>query len=286
MMVRIAITLLAVCMALPAFAHQSASRLDVATMAKQSDLVFRGKVVDINYRQSEAKGQLKPLPYTYVTYAVDEVLHGQYQESELTLRFLGGITEQGEIMMNTSSPHMDMGDEDILFVQDNGGSECPLVDCSMGRLRVIHGEIYSEYGQSLVQNSKGQLVFGKSAQLDEVNSFQIGDRTFQHNVNRKQAQEGDREASKSLTVEGVPLQSGNISGLMREHIFSSNTKDPYGLSKNVRNLDINAPILPPQAKPVTLPEPRQDKSQALSHESSTELEAIKRNNGNPVLKDQ
>jgi len=114
-MVRFIITLIAVCLAWPVLAHQSASRLDIGEMANQSDLVFRGTVVNIDYRESEARGDQAPLPYTFVTYAVEEVLFGQYQESELTLRFLGGITERGEILTNTSAPKIDLGDEDILI---------------------------------------------------------------------------------------------------------------------------------------------------------------------------
>ncbi|OZG74214.1 hypothetical protein BTA51_04130 [Hahella sp. CCB-MM4] len=285
MMVRFIITLITVCLAWPALAHQTSNRLDVGGMAAQSDLVFKGRVVGIDYRESEGKGEQKPLPFTFVTYAIEEVLFGQYSESTLTLRFLGGMTKSGEIMMNTSAPSFDMGDEDILFVQDNGRSECPLVECSNGRLRVIHGAIYNEYGQAVLQDRKGGMVLGRSENLDEVNTYQIGERKFQRNINRKLVQEGDGEASTSKAMAGIQLQAGNISGLVREHIFKANARDPYGMSKQVRNLDMTAPITAPQARPVALPEPK-SQAQAPTNEDPAELEAIQHNGGNPVLKDQ
>ena len=61
----------------------------LAELVADSDLVFRGTVQDIEYVLSEPGGpEQTRVPYTFITYRVDDVLHGEQPGVFLTLRFI------------------------------------------------------------------------------------------------------------------------------------------------------------------------------------------------------
>jgi hypothetical protein len=129
-------------------------------MARAADFIFKGKVIDIQYRNSErvqatdASG--KPiyedsvpvlvdgsnLPYTFARYNIERIYKGKAPVGSplyLTLRIVGGVDGQkpGEIVEAPHLPHIDMDDRDVLFVQRNTLKECPLVRSEEGRFRAI-----------------------------------------------------------------------------------------------------------------------------------------------------
>lgn len=64
------------------------------TMIDQADLVFRGVVTDVTYKNSTPTTPQSPSqPYTFVTYAIYEVLSGSYTDNSITLRFFGVLTK-------------------------------------------------------------------------------------------------------------------------------------------------------------------------------------------------
>jgi hypothetical protein len=144
-------------------------------LTQTSDLVFKGKVVDVGYKSSTPQNSSEGIPHTFVTYQISEVLTGQYSNPTITLRFVGGPTGDGGFLMVSHVPLFDVGDEDVLFVKDNTKSACPLVGCSDGRMRVINEKMYDEEGYRIVA-PKNLSSFGKGKReaLPSIDEHDLG----------------------------------------------------------------------------------------------------------------
>lgn len=139
-------------------------------MVVDSDLVFRGVVEGIQYALSEPAGQEhRRVPYTFVTYRVEEVLRGQAPGETVTLQFIGGANPETKHYMATShTPRIDVGDEDIMFVRGNTDALVPLVGEENGRFRIIDGQVYTEMGCSVTLDKDGGIKIGEQYRLDAV----------------------------------------------------------------------------------------------------------------------
>ena len=144
--------------------------LQLAQLQNQADFVFSGRVVDKQNVLSQDGGAGRPsLPHTFITYEVDSVFKGTAPGKYVTLRFIGGYDPvRGAHMASSNSPRIDLGDEDLLFVQGNGVRATPLVQEDRGRLRVIKGRVYTEMGHAVVRGTTGALEVGFRYQLDDV----------------------------------------------------------------------------------------------------------------------
>lgn len=130
----------------------------LAEKVQAADAIIRGTVVEVDYRMSAWKGA-PSVPFTFVTYAVDEVLSGRVESDVLTLRFIGGADGRGGFFQVGDTPHFDEGDEDVLFVQGNGSKECPLAHCAGGRFRIHDDRIYGADGTPLTGWRGGKAQF-------------------------------------------------------------------------------------------------------------------------------
>ncbi len=163
---------LAVLSASAAVAHQTPGNpIDIREFSREADLIFKGTVVDVQYRESEPAPLVDPttgrpvldeegqpekedassLPHTFVTYQVERVYKGRAPGGSVTLRFMGGVADalyedvddagnvdRGPIYVDVSTaPRFDIGDRDLLFVVDNTEAECPLAACEHGRFRLL-----------------------------------------------------------------------------------------------------------------------------------------------------
>lgn len=154
--------------------------LTLPEMLAQSDLAFLGRVERIEYAFSEpASPELVRIPYTFVTYRVEEVFVGAAQGGTVTLRFIGGF-DSGKMlyMLSSQTPQFDLGDRDILFVHGNTKKLCPLVRNADGRLRIIEGKVYSETGSSVILDDIGWLRYGKTFRFPEVQDTTVNGLTF------------------------------------------------------------------------------------------------------------
>lgn len=142
-------------------------------MVTDSDLVFRGVVEGIEYRLSEPGGQEnRRIPFTFVTYRVEEVLRGQAPGETVTLQFIGGANLETQSYMATShTPRIDLGDEDLMFVQGNTDALVPLVGQENGRLRIIDGQVYTEMGSAVRLDDKGGMELGAQYRLEAVETM-------------------------------------------------------------------------------------------------------------------
>ena len=129
---------------------------------RQAALITYGKVVDIQYRNSEpTKEQPKGVPHTFVTYEVLDVLRGELGEKTLTLRIPGGADGEGGIYMETTAPVFALGQSDVLFVKGGEVEGCQLVDCAEGRFRVVDNQVFNAWGVPVVDALKTLRIGGK-----------------------------------------------------------------------------------------------------------------------------
>ncbi len=135
----------------------------------QADLVFRGQVIDIEYVLSEpSEPGRSGVPFTFVTYEVFDLLHGEAGEL-VTLRFLGGYHHPSGLFLRTGrSPRFDIGDEDVLFVTGNNDRLAPLVGDRNGRFRVIDDQVYTDNGIAVEVTANGSILLGEQHLLEPV----------------------------------------------------------------------------------------------------------------------
>lgn len=135
--------------------------VDVRAMTRTADLVFEGTVASVNYRTSSPARGAVTTPFTFVSYNVSRVLKGRVSGRQVTLRFEGGMQNDGRHVVHTSGmPLFDIGDRDILYVQGNLQRACPLVGCSSGRIRLIDSRVTDENGNELFADASGILYPG------------------------------------------------------------------------------------------------------------------------------
>lgn len=132
----------------------SASASDLQSLVEKSNLVVRTRVANVEYKTGGPGG----LPYTIVTFNVQGASRGAAGGS-IVIRFLGGPDGQGNVTEVSNAPIFQKGDEDILFINNNGQNNgCPLVDCAEGRFRVLRGAVYDSNGAPVRSLAKGEIV--------------------------------------------------------------------------------------------------------------------------------
>lgn len=89
----------------------SVRQVDMDKMIQECRLVFEGRVTAVEARENSQKRI-----HTYVTFAIEEVIKGDYAEKSITLRFLGGTV--GDVTMSVSDMQWpQMGEHGIYFVE-------------------------------------------------------------------------------------------------------------------------------------------------------------------------
>lgn len=128
----------------------------IAELVAASNLVIQSRVAKIEYRTDAREN----LPYTIVTYNVLKVVRGNPSSKSITLRFVGGPDGKGHFVSASHVPTFQTGDEDILFIQSNGETSCPLVNCISGRFRVLNGALYDGNGSPVRSIGGDRIVSG------------------------------------------------------------------------------------------------------------------------------
>lgn len=146
-----------------AFTIQSATASSVLqqpidVLAKTSELVFEGTVVGI---RSEA---INKRIYTFVTFDVSDIVKGQYDQTSIELRYLGG-TANGTTMSVGDMTIPGYGEHGVYFVEDlNGNNVHPLRGWGQG-----HFLVKQNGGNQSIFNSQGKAVTaistGKTANI-------------------------------------------------------------------------------------------------------------------------
>lgn len=94
-------------------------------------------------------------PYTLVTFSQLEVLKGADDQTELTLRFLGGPLPDGSVMQIAGVPHFTQGERSVIFCAGNNHQAIPLVGIWQGVYRVVFD---AERGVDTIHDHAGQPV--------------------------------------------------------------------------------------------------------------------------------
>jgi hypothetical protein len=116
----------------------------------QADLIFQGTVTNVR-SQWTGEGANRHIE-SYVTFRVEENLKGTPGESYV-MRMYGGTV--GEDSMGISdAPVFNVGDHDILFVENNGTQAIPLVGIMHGRFKLQR----DTSGTEIVTKNEGQPV--------------------------------------------------------------------------------------------------------------------------------
>lgn len=101
-------------------------------LVNKAEVIFQGAVTDVR-SQWVGEGADRRI-VSYVTFKVEDTMKGAPGQT-YTLRMLGG-TVDGETMEVTDSPKFNVGDRDIVFVENNGSQFIPLVGIMHGRFHV------------------------------------------------------------------------------------------------------------------------------------------------------
>lgn len=120
---------------------------DLEYLSTNSNLIFIGDVISISYGVSQSGSDgTAPLPFTFVTYKIEQVLRGTPPARTFTMRFIGGPNNRGDFLTVSRVPHFHVHERDLLFVSGNGAQGCPLVSCQSGRYRILENRVYSNIG--------------------------------------------------------------------------------------------------------------------------------------------
>ena len=101
-------------------------------LVSRAQVIFEGEVTGLHSQWIGEGAQHRIV--TYVTFKVDDALKGDPGAS-YSIRMLGG-TVDGRTMEVTDAPKFQVGDHDLLFVENNGSQFIPLVGIQHGRFQV------------------------------------------------------------------------------------------------------------------------------------------------------
>jgi hypothetical protein len=190
---------------------------------QEADLVFEGVVESVTYRAMELSNG-ESLPYTFVTYSVNDVLKGDPDQQEVTLRFLGGLAEGGGYLEPEGTPFFDKGDHDLLLVVGNNTEDCPLVGCAAGRFRFIGGLMVDDHGYHVQITKAGKLISGKRLDLDDINNHEVGG-LIDHSRNSDKPKNLTEAELDELRNSKNTVTPADFTERMRQEIKTTHTPD-------------------------------------------------------------
>jgi hypothetical protein len=101
-------------------------------LVDRAETILQGTVTEVK-PQWTGEGADRHI-VSYITFKVEEALKGNPGQS-YTLRMFGGEIE-GEGMAIADAPQFQVGDEEIVFIENNGSQAIPLVGMMFGRFHV------------------------------------------------------------------------------------------------------------------------------------------------------
>jgi hypothetical protein len=105
---------------------------EFTTLVNDSDYIIQAVVKSVKSEKRSTERGTKII--TEVSVDVIEVIAGK-PPAQVTLEFLGGRVGDDEMQVE-GMPQFKVGDEDILFVRDNGRTICPLYGMMHGRYAI------------------------------------------------------------------------------------------------------------------------------------------------------
>ncbi len=109
--------------------------MDIDNVAKDAELVFEGEVIQRETRQNSRSG----LVNTYVTFAIRDVLKGDYSADTIELKFAGGVFN-GEIVEVSGLSIPEDGETGIYFIESTSRELLnPILGWSQGHFLIDEG---------------------------------------------------------------------------------------------------------------------------------------------------
>lgn len=107
--------------------------MDIDKVAADAEFIFEGEVIHRETREEQNSG----LIYTYVTFAVRDVVKGDFDGDSLELKFMGGVFN-GQIVEVSGLVIPALGEQGIYFVESlNTDMLNPLLGWSQGHYLIV-----------------------------------------------------------------------------------------------------------------------------------------------------
>lgn len=119
-------------------------------LVQQAELIFQGTVTDV-HPQWVGEGGQRHIE-SYITFKIEDAVKGKPGQTYTVRMFGGTVGDQG--MAVSDAPKFEVGDRDILFVENNGTQIIPLVGIMYGRFHVKKDET----GNEVVTQNEGRPV--------------------------------------------------------------------------------------------------------------------------------
>lgn len=119
-------------------------------LVDRAEMILQGTVTEVQ-PQWTGEGAQRHI-VTYVTFQVEEALKGT-PGGKYTIRMFGGEIA-GEGMAIADAPQFHVGDQEIVFIENNGSQLIPLVGMMFGRFHVRQNEA----GQEIVTTNENEPV--------------------------------------------------------------------------------------------------------------------------------
>ncbi len=324
------------------WAHlEPSSGPNIREQVRSAEFIFRGHVIGVQYRDADKVMQLdgtapayedglpvyqdgSSTPHTFVTYQIDEIIKGNPPQipgagptDKITLRLLGGPSQEHpeEVLFVPTYPHMDLGDQDFLFVKNNTVYGCPLVKAENGRYRILSDPnkpteppmVYTDRGFEIVylpdEQNAGEIDTGEFHYLPDVHTFTIGNYQLERDVIMEENEYNDpanNEQPERSVRKGPHFQASQFSQFLHLVVAELYTPEQLRLLPPAVSADPSQPFiiepldesglvglgLEPGPEPVARPwldELPEAKRREILEAELLEAELTRTTGGNPVL---
>lgn len=220
---------------------------NTSELVHNADLIFEGKVVNVEYRTSDI---LNPddvaMPHTYVTYEITRNFKGHSSDDKLiTLRFRGGPDDAGNTLIIPGVPLFQAGDQDIMFVRGNGVEISPVVGGNFGRFRMSKDAVHSDAWQEIWLLSNGQLDQGKFNEEKKSVTHRIGVHEFTF--------ETENNVEWNPPADAKKLTPAQFRRFLSDSVNQHYTPQALSTIKAAKSVQIHEPFSVGKAKPLAPP---------------------------------
>lgn len=127
--------------------------MNLSQLTARADLIFQGRVTAVHARWDDTRTAI----WTYVTFAVDELIKGDMTEHEITIRLPGGAIEADDIQMKVDGvPTFQLGEETLIFSSRDPENRNPIIGWHQGRFKIRYDKAS---GQKVISDTRAnQLI--------------------------------------------------------------------------------------------------------------------------------
>lgn len=254
---------------------------------RAAELIFKGHVLSVEYRNSKPTPLLDPnthepvidpntgepilvdgsdLPHTFVTYRIDRIYKGKVpigspDPCNVTLRVQGGLymphdPNNPEILWVSDTPHFDVGDRDVLLAKGNTSAICPLAGWADGRFRIVTDpndsivKVYGEDGQRILRWETDDPNLPATARMGPYQDLPSVNyyRVGPYGFTRVHSEHQGETAESEYSGEGH-FTEGQFGTFLVSYIQAVHTPEELAAVPPIRSADITKPFAAPALRP-------------------------------------